>query len=96
MRYTTHTLLCISVALKSELIVCLVCCCCEAQCCSEGFTVYSLLGAIKLILLNLSKLFAYYTRICKSWLHSGILILLLVLRVIQWRHVSTHTWHIFV
>ena len=79
MRYTTLILLCISVTLKSELIVHLVCCCCKAQCCSEGLTVYSLLGAIKLMLLNLSKLFAYYTRICKSWLHNCILILLLVL-----------------
>ena len=93
MRYTTHIILCISVTLKSELIVHLVCYC-EAQCCSEGFIVYSLLRAIKLTLLNLSKLFVYYTRICKSWLHNCILILLLVL--IQWRHVSTHTSHTFV
>lgn len=89
MRYKIHILLCISVTLKSELIVHLVCCCCEAQFCSEGFTVYSLLGAIKLMLLDLSKPFAYCTRICKSWLHNDILILLLVL--IQWRHVSTQT-----
>jgi len=72
-RYTTHILVCISVVFKSELIVHLVCCCCEAQCCSEGFTMYSLLGAIKSVLLHLSKLFAYYTRICKSWLHNCIL-----------------------